>query len=73
MAQLEEVLPHEVGLLGALGLGVDAVEGEAGLAGDVEAGDGQAVHLLLALGLARTLLQLAQAVLKIQIGKKIKS
>ena len=64
--ELQEVLPHGVGLLRRGGLPVDPVQGEPGLPRDVEPGDGQRVHLLLRLRLGRALLQLLEAVLDVE-------
>ncbi len=44
--------------------GIDTVEGESCLARNVEPGDGQRIHLALALSLGRALLKLLQTILK---------
>ena len=63
VAQLQEVLAKDVGLFRGPRPGVDAVEWETGLPGKIEPGDGQRVHLALALGLGSALLELLEAVL----------
>ena len=50
-SHLQEVLPHEVSLLGRLRLGIHPVQREARVARNVEPRDGERVHLLLALRL----------------------
>ena len=44
--------------------GIDTVEWESCLARNVEPGDGQRIHLALALSLGRALLKLLQTILK---------
>ena len=61
MPQLKEVLPHQVRRLWAGRSLVHAVQRESWVSWDVESGNGQAVHLLQALSLAGTLLQLLEA------------
>jgi hypothetical protein len=43
---------------------IDTVEGESCLARNVESGDGQRIHLALALSLGRALLKLLQTILE---------
>jgi len=61
VAQLQEILAHQVRILGSLRLGIDGVQGKTGIAGDVELGNGQAVHVLLSLSLAGGPIELLQA------------
>jgi len=61
VAQLQQVLAHQIRILGRLRLGIDGVQWEASIAGNVELGDGQAVHVLLSLGLARGAIELLEA------------
>ena len=61
LAGLCEVLPKKVSLLLAGGPPVDWIQWEAGLAWNVELGDGQRVHLVGGLVLVRALLQLLEA------------
>ena len=66
MSQLKEVLSHQISHLWAGWPLVHSIQRESWISRDVKSGDGKAVHLLQPLSLARTLLQLLQALCDVE-------